>query len=170
MQFTATDLYVQSPAPATAAELASVLVQQGFHLCGSRYFNAKEPSAVPINSTTDWDFCGQDGVETVEFLIRNQFVTKAGPDSPYTDNTAEMVLTHATLNVQVVLRSNIDQYMAMLDSIAVDFYVGAMWKSGPSAPSHDAIRAIVNQLMNTYLWSRPDTTNDHSIDHFSRIP
>lgn len=154
-------------------DLINYLAQEGFHLCGSRHFHAKDPLKVTIGPTTDWDFCGEYGEETTALLARKGFVSISGLDSPYNDETARTVMTHPEYQVQVVLRADVDQYMAMLNSVSVEFFVNMLWKSGPAAPSRESIQMVVNQLIRTHeagwdhLLSSVDNDNKCDLSNFS---
>lgn len=134
-------------------ELSPVLVQlerAGFHLCGSRFFNMKFPLAIVVwDKNTDWDFCGEYGVESVAFLLSIGFEISTPLDDPYTDDTARIVLSYYGTGgcIQVVLRDDVDAFVSMLDAISCDFYKIHVWKSGPRHPGREEIQSVINQLL-----------------------
>lgn len=153
-------LTITRPNPQLIKTLGTV-ARFGHRLCGSRHFHELDPDLIPITNETDWDYCGEYSLDAVSLLSANGFDTTTNLDHEYTDDSARMVLTNhnCTPQVQVVLRTNVDEYLSILNSITPEYFNEFLWKSGPNHPTPAQIKATINQLMAThkvgqkYAWS-----------------
>ena len=125
------------------------LVGEGvLHMSGSRYFNGKDPSLVPIDEDTDFDFyCQYIEGETEKILERFNCRVTWGTNAAYPlDGLAVGVVELHDEPVQIILRSNAALYTRVQSSISVDFYRNYLWKRGPNKPQRAQIQDIYNQL------------------------
>lgn len=115
-----------------------------FFLCGSRYFTQKYPNFITVNDDTDWDFCCDDTPENRALLQKFQFFSVNQINMYPIDDLA--VEIQCLLNVQVVIRSDSEKYIRVIDRIDPEFYRDFLWKSGPCKPEKVNILRIFNQL------------------------
>lgn len=138
------------------------------HPTGSRYWNSINATKVPITKDTDYDFVAAFSLELAEKLRNNGFICSghqpeqeerilaarkpidwANPEITECE-TEENYLREGTVlvyyrgPVQVILKSNLEQYLKVQATIGVDFYVNYLWKK--NNPNPDKIQDTLNFL------------------------
>lgn len=100
-----------------------------FYLSGSRKMAEKYPLDIKINEKTDWDFSAQDSEAIRQWLSDNGFEKKDFKGKNY--KCDQSIDLYEMDGIDVVLRKNIQTYVAAFDSISCYDYLTKCWKSSP---------------------------------------
>lgn len=98
------------------------------YLGGSRRMKQKYPNDIFVTEKTDWDFYMKDSKTNRKHLLAKGFRNKCVPQH-YKDKLCNDVFSHGALNVQVVLRKDVNIYRDIFESLSSDIYITRLWKS-----------------------------------------
>ncbi len=118
-------------------ELISKITDNDFHLGGSRRMAQLYPDLVKVGDSTDWDFYCADTTINRKLLVSWGFRRVDLKNRNYCDDLLVDIYKHDELNVEALVRFDIDVYKRAFESITGEQFVKFIWKSSPHVTVYD---------------------------------
>jgi len=126
--------------------ILSRLRKMGYHLTGSRRILKKYQASlfklsgalgeyrnvVSLIGQADWDIFADTKIiqNDMPLLVSMGFST-VGYASPYENKMTQLFLRHVCFPIEITGKLDAELYMSVFESLSVDQYIGALWKSNP---------------------------------------
>jgi hypothetical protein len=120
-----------------------------FHLTGSRFWNRKDPLEIPLSPDTDVDFVAEHDPEIISDALKIGFRPReenhalkdgyAGGDGTTVD-----VLYFGC--IQIILKYHVDVYLAVQNSVGVEFYKNYLWKKNSAKDNIQTVLKFLYEL------------------------
>ena len=122
-----------------------------FTLTGSRYWNSLNKELIPLANNSDYDYVAEYSFELVEELRSIGFETRNASFSngknvfakQYSD--ADTIIVCYFKDIQVILKKNVQSYVALQNILTPEFYIKYLWKRYVPISK---IQEVLNLLLN----------------------
>lgn len=132
-------------------ELVKLLIDSGnFHLGGSRRMNQKYPDKIKINSDTDYDLYCADTESNRNLINLYGFIKVDLVNRNYCDNLLVDMFKHPNYDIDVLIRSDVNLYKRVFESIEPDTFIYKLWKSSPKR-DHDIPKSLFSAMVCSYF-------------------
>lgn len=146
-------------------KMALRLMMSNFHLGGSRRMASKYPDIIQIAGQTDWDFYCSDTKGNRDYLISLGFELVQCDQRNYWDNLLLDIYKHPILNIEVLIRSDVELYSMAFESISGEVFYNKLWKSSPvnnrdKAAFRQEVCCYFNELFRNVRTKKETQPND----------